>query len=155
MRNSRSSILPLFNALNMLVLNTANADVTMSTNFITFTSSFWYFLVSTVAMPLTLTPVRETASRGILTLTRTPVHILNVATLSIPVATLRLLEQVFSHVSQSNIVLYFSYFFLYLSSSFNNLAASLEPRLGGRIVGPREPKAQLGELVIHYSSSSF
>ena len=35
------------------------------------------------------------------------------------------------------------------------LATSLGPRLGGRIVGPREPKVQLGELDTNCNSSSF
>ena len=120
MPNSCSSVLPLFNVLDTLVSNTANADVTMSTNFVTFVSFFWYFLVSAVAMPLMLALVRETAPKEILT--GRPMNVLSVATLQwhIPVATLRLLEQVFSHASQSNILVYFLYFFLYLSSSFSN-----------------------------------
>ena len=35
------------------------------------------------------------------------------------------------------------------------LVASVAPCLGGRIVGPREPKAQLGELDTNCNSSSF
>ena len=116
--NSSSSILPLLSTLDKLVSNTALADVTMSTNFVTFESFFWYFLVSAVVIPLRLTPARDIAPNGMLI--GRPINVLNVATLDIPVATLRLLEQVFSHVSRSNILVYFLYFFLYLSSSFNN-----------------------------------
>ena len=82
--------------------------------------------------------------------------VLNVATLDIAEATLRLLEQAFSHVSQSKVLEYFSCFFFYLSSSLSlSLVASLGPCFGGRLVGPREWKAQLGELDTHYNSSSF
>ena len=47
-------------------------------------------------------------------------NVLNIATLDIPVAMLRMVEQMFSHFSRSNILVYFSHFFLYLPSSFNN-----------------------------------
>ena len=107
MLNSCSSILPLFNALDTLVLNTAYANVTMISNFATFMSFFWYFLVSAVATPLMLTPARETAPRRILT--GRLMNILSIATLDIPEAMLRLLEQVFSHVSRSKISEYFLY----------------------------------------------
>ena len=50
-----------------LVSNMAKADLTMSTNLMAFTSFFWYFLVSAIAMPLTLAPAREKVPRGILT----------------------------------------------------------------------------------------
>ena len=71
----------------MLVPNTANADVMMLANFMTFESFFWYFLVSIVTMPLILTAARETAPKRILT--GRPTNVLNVATLDIPEATLR------------------------------------------------------------------
>ena len=96
----------------------AIAGVMVSVNFVTFVSFFWYFLVSAVVTPLTLTPARDIAPNGVLT--GRPMNVLNVATLDIPVAMLNLLEQAFSHVSRSNILVYFLYFFLYLSSSFNN-----------------------------------
>ena len=85
MPNSCSSTLPLFNALDMLVSSTADADVMVSTNFLTFASFLCYFLVNMVATPLTLTPARETAPKG--TLTGRVMNILNVATLDIPEAT--------------------------------------------------------------------
>ena len=114
MPNSHLSILPLFNALDMLVSNTANADVTMLTKFVTFTSFFWHLLVSAVAMPLTLTLTRETAPREILT--GRLIKVLSIGTLGIPDTMLRPLEQVFSHISQSKSLEYFFCFF-YLSSS--------------------------------------
>ena len=116
MANSYLSILLLFNALDRFIWNTANADVTMSANSMTFASFFWYFLVSTVVMPPTLAPAREMVPKGILT--GRPMNVLNVATLNIPEATLRL--QAFSHISQSKVLEYFSSFFLYLSSSLSN-----------------------------------
>ena len=94
MPNSCSSTLPSFNALDMLVSNTANANVMMSINFVTLASFFWCFLVSAVATPLTLAPARELAPREIFTMS-----VLSVATLDIPEAMLSLLEQEFSHVS--------------------------------------------------------
>ena len=118
MANSRSSILPSFNALDTLVSNTANADATMPVNFVTFASFFWYFLVSAIDTALTLTPARETVPRRILK--GRPMSVLNVATLNIPEATLTPLEQAFSHVSQSKALEYFSCFFSYLSSSCSN-----------------------------------
>ena len=45
-----------------------------------------------------------------------------------------------------------SYTFLLASAT---LVTALEPCLGGRLVGPREPKAQLGELDRNCNSSSF
>ena len=121
MPNSCSSTLPSlpsFNTLDMLVLNTVDADVTILTNFVTFPSFFWHFLVRTIATPLTLTPAREMAPKGILT--GRLMKVLNVATLNIPEATLKLLEQAFSYVSESKVLEYFSCFFLYLSSSLSN-----------------------------------
>ena len=46
--------------------------------------------------------------------------VLSVATLNIPDATLNPLEEAFNHISQVNVLVYFSHFFLYLSSSFDN-----------------------------------
>ena len=132
-----SSIFPLFNILDMLVPNTANADVTMSTNFVTFISFFWYFLVSTVAMPLMLTPVRETAPSGMLT--GRPKKVLNVSKLDIPLATLRLLEQALSHINRSNILGAFYTFLPVLTT----LVIFFKLHLLSRIVGPRELKALL------------
>ena len=43
-------------------------------------------------------------------------NVANVAKLDIPVATLIPLEQAFNHVSQFNILLYFLYFFLNITS---------------------------------------
>ena len=80
----------------------------MSVNFMTFKSFFWYFLVSAVATPLTLAPARDTTPNGMLT--GRLMNVANVATLNIPVAMLILLEQAFSHVSRSNIAVYFCIF---------------------------------------------
>ena len=91
MANSHPSFLQLFNVLDTLVSNTANVDVMMSTNFMTFTSFFWYFLVSTISMALTLTPAREMAPKGILT--GRLMSILSIATLNMPEAMLRSLKQ--------------------------------------------------------------
>ena len=109
-----------------------------------FVSFFWYFLVSAIAIPLTLAPAREMAPKEILT--GRPMNVLNVATLDIPEAILRPLEQAFSHVNQSKVLEYFSCFFLYLSSSLSNSCHFPGSCLGGRIVGLREMKGQVGEL---------
>ena len=116
--NSCSSISPSFKTFDTLISNTAIADVMMSTNFVTLVSFLCYLEVSPVATPRTLTPARETAPNGILT--GKPMKVLRVATLDIPEATLRLLEQVFIHINQSNTLEYLEYFFAYLSFSFNN-----------------------------------
>ena len=104
MTNSHSSILTSFNALDTLVLNTANADVTMSVNLVYLVSFFWYFLVSAVATPITLSQARDIAPSGILT--GRPIKILNVATVDIPEGTRRPLEQAFSHISRSKALEY-------------------------------------------------
>ena len=91
MLNSGSSIPPSFNKLDMLVSNTADANVAMSVNFVTFTTFFCYFSVSAVATPLTLAPARDIAPKGMLM--GRLINILNVATLHIPEATLRPLVQ--------------------------------------------------------------
>ena len=118
MLNSSSSILPFLNALGKLVSNTAIADITMSVNFVTSVSFFSYFYVSAVVTPLRLAPARDTAPNGMLT--GRPMNVLNVATLDIPVATLNPLAQAFNVTRRFNVLVYFSYFFLYLSSSFDN-----------------------------------
>ena len=121
MLDFRSSILPSFSTLDTFVSNTANADVTMSVNFITLASFFWYLLVSTVATPLTLAPGRDIAPKEILV--GRPINILNVATLVatlISEARLGLLKQAFSHVSRSKALEYFLCFFSYLSFNLSN-----------------------------------
>ena len=77
---------------------------------------------------------------------------LSVTTLNIPEAMLRLLEQAFKHVRSWSTSHASSCTFLLASAT---LVASLGPHLGGRIVGPRELKAQLGELNTNCNSSSF
>ena len=110
----------------------ANADVMMSVNLVIFASFFWYFLVSTAAMPLTFTPARDIAPKGILT-----GNVLNVATLDIPETTLKLFEQHLamsvdlkpwgiSHVSSHT-------FLLASPTPFTFLG----PRLDGKILGPK------------------
>ena len=153
MLNSRSSILPSFSALDTLVSNTANPNVTMSVIFATFTSFFWYFVVSTIAMPLTLTPARDIAPKGILT--GRLISVLSIATLNVPEATLRLLKQAFSHVSRSKALEYFSCFFSYLSFSLTNSCRFLGPHLCGKILGPKELKAEVGNVNTHCNSSYF
>ena len=76
-------------------------------------------------------------------------NVLSVATLNVPEAMLRLLEQAFSHISQGLGV------FLVLLPALAVLVTSLEPSLGSRCVGPWEWKAQLGELDKTCNSSSF
>ena len=98
--------------------NTAIADVMISFNLVTFVSFFWYFLVSTVVTPLTLAPARDTAPNGMLT--GRPMNVLSVATLDIPVAMLNPLVQAFNATRQFNVLVYFLYFSLYLSSSYDN-----------------------------------
>ena len=145
MPNSCSSTLPLFNALDMLIWNTADADVTMSTNFMTVATLFWYFLVSTIAMPLTLIAAREMVSLGILT--GRSMNVPSVTTLDIPEAMLRPLEQAFSHVSQSKVLECLLCFFLYLFLA----STTLFTFLGSCLIG-MEPKVQLDT---NCNSSSF
>ena len=102
----------------MLISNTASVNITMSVNFVTFASFFWYFLVGAITMPLTLAPTRETAPRAMRT--GRPMNVLNVATLNIPEDTLRPLRQAFSHVNQCKVLEYFSCFFSYLSFSLSS-----------------------------------
>ena len=91
-----------------------NAGVMMSINLVTFLSFCWYFLVSIEIIPLAITPVRDAAPSGMLT--GKPMNVVNVAMLDIPVATLIPLEQAFNHVSRFNILFYFLYFFLNITS---------------------------------------
>ena len=118
MLNSSSSISPLLSALDTLASNTAIADVTMSTNFVILESFFQYLEVSAVVTLLGPAPARETSPNGILT--DKPTKIINVATLDTPEATLKGLEQAFSHTNRYNILEYLEYFFAYLSSSLSN-----------------------------------
>ena len=97
MLNSSSSKTPFFNAPDTTLSNTTNAGVTMSINFVTFLSFYWYFLVRAEIIPLAITPVRDTAPNGMLT--GKPMDVANVTTLDIPAATLIPLEQAFNHVS--------------------------------------------------------
>ena len=80
-------------------------------------------------------------------------NVLNVATLDIPVATLRLLEQAFSQVSCSNILAYFCIFPYTFPLIFSTLAAYFELRSDER--WPEGPQGPMGQLDINYSSSSF
>ena len=137
----------------MLISNIAIADVTMSTNFVTLESFFWYLEVSAVVTPLTLTPTTETAPKGMLT--GKPIKVLRVVTLDIPVAMLRPLEQAFSHTNRLNILEYLEYFLAYLSSSFNNPCAYFGLHLGDRTEVPKKLRVPLGDLGTHYNSSSF
>ena len=114
MLNSSSLITPFFNVSDTTLSNTTNAGVMMSINFVTFLSFFSYFLVSTEIIPLAIAPVRDAASNEMLT--GKPMNVVNVAMLDIPVATLIPLEQAFNRVSQFNILVYFSYFFLNICS---------------------------------------
>ena len=118
MVNSCSSTQTLFNVLDMLISNTANANVMMSINFMTFASFFLYLIVSTLATPLMLAPARETSPKE--KLTGRPMNVLSVATLDIPEAMIRPLQQAISHVSRSKVLEYFSCSFLYLSTSLSN-----------------------------------
>ena len=61
-------------------------------------------------------------------------------------------EQAFNHTSRFNSLVYFLYFFSYLSSSFNNPCHFPGLHLDYRLEGP---KKALGELDICYSLSSF
>ena len=91
----------------------------MSIKCVTFLSFFWYCLVSTEIIPLEIAPVIDAAPNA--ALTGIPMNVANVGTLDIPVATLIPLEQAFNHVSQFNILLYFLYFFLNITSLSINL----------------------------------
>ena len=59
--NSSSSITPSFNAPDTTLSNTTNAGVTMSINFVTFLSFYWYFFVRAEIIPLAIAPVRDAA----------------------------------------------------------------------------------------------
>ena len=118
MLNSSSSITPFFNAPDTTLSNTTNAGVTMSVNLVTFLSFCWYFLVRAEITPLAIPPVRDAAPNGMLT--GKPMNVAYVATLDIPMAILIPLEQAFNQVSRFNIVNYFLYFFLNISSLFIN-----------------------------------
>ena len=72
------------------------AHITMSINFVTFLSFFWYFLVIEI-ISLAIAPVRDAGPNKMLT--GKLMNVVNVATLDIPVATLIPLKQVFNHVS--------------------------------------------------------
>ena len=153
LKHAEPTTLPSFNAVDTLISNTANADFYNDNQFRNFARFFWYFLVSAVDMPLMLTPARKTALRGILT--RRLINVLSIVTLNIPEATLRLLGQPFSHVVDLrfwNISYASSCNFLPASST---LVTSPGPCLGSRIMGPREPKTQLGELDTNCNSSFF
>ena len=89
----------------MTLSNTTVARFTMSIKQVTFLSFFWYFLVRVEIIPLAIAPVRDAAPNT--TLTGSPMNVVNVATLDIPVAMLIPLEQAFNHVSLFNILLYF------------------------------------------------
>ena len=99
--------MPFFNAPDITLSNTTNAGVMISINLVTFLSFCWYVLVRAEIIPLAITPVNA-APNGMLT--GKPMNVPNVATLDIPVAMLIPLKQAFNHVSQFNILLYFSYF---------------------------------------------
>ena len=121
MLNSSSSITPFFNAPDTTLSNTTKAGVTMSIKCVTFLSFFCYFLVSTEIIPLEIAPLIDAAPSAVLT--GILMNVANVATLDIPVAMLIPLEQAFNHVSLFNILLYFLYFFLNITSLF------ISPRL--------------------------
>ena len=149
--NSHSSTLPSFNALDTLVLNMANVSVMMSTNFVTFGSFFLYFLVSALAMPLTLTRARETAPRGD-THRKTNEHTQCChAIFQRPCLghSNKCLATSVDPRSWSTSHAFCCTFLLALAA----LVASLGPRLGNRLVG--EQKAQLEELDTCYNLSSF
>ena len=74
--------------------------------------------------------------------------VLNVTTLSIPEARLRLLEQVFSHINQFKVLDYLEYSSCTFSLVLTTLVAYFGLRLGSRIDAPRELKAPLGDLDI-------
>ena len=110
-----------FNAPDTALSNATNAGVMMLIDFVTFLSLFWYFLVSIKIIPLETAPVMDAAPNA--ALTGIPMNVANVATLDIPVAMLIPLEQAFNHVSRFNILLYFLYFFLKITSLFINLVS--------------------------------
>ena len=118
MLNSSSLITPFFSVPDTTLSNATNAGVMMSIDFVTFLSFFWYFLVSTEIIPPETAPVIDATPKT--ALTGIPMDVANVATLDIPVAMLIQLEQAFNHVSRFNILLYFLYFFLNITSLFIN-----------------------------------
>ena len=151
MLNSSSSILPLLNALDKLVSNTAVANVAMSINFVTFVSFFWHILVSTEIIRPAIAPVKDATPNGMLT--GRPTNVLNIATHDIPVAMLNPLEQAFSHVSCSNILAYFCISPYTFPLIFLTLATYFELRSDGR--RPEVPQEPMGQSDINCSLSSF
>ena len=109
----------------------------------------WYFLVSAIATPLTLAPARETAPRGILT--RRPILLHSIFQRPYLGCSNKHLDMSVSPRSWS-ISHASSCTFL---PALATLVTSFGPRLGGRIVGPWQWKAQFREPDTHYNSSSF
>ena len=131
MLNSSSSIIPFFNAPDTTLSNTTNAGIMMSINFVILASFFWYFLVRAEIIPLAVAPVRDAALNEMLT--GKPMNVASVATLDIPVAVLRQLEQAFNHVGQFNILVYCSYFCVNICS----LGTDYYFLLGGIVIGKK------------------
>ena len=114
MLNSSSLSTPSFRDLDTTLSNMTNAGVMMSINFVTFLSFCWYYLVSTEIIPLAIAPVIDAAPNAVLT--GISMNVANVAPLDIPVAMLIPLKQAINHVSRLNILLFFLYFFLNITS---------------------------------------
>ena len=81
--------------------------------------------------------------------------VLNVATFDILEATLKLLEQAFSHTNRFGILECLEYSFLYLSSGLTTVLTYFGLHFCGRIEVPKEPKVPLGDLDTTYNSLSF
>ena len=80
-------------------------------------------------------------------------NVLNVTMLDIPVAMLRLLEQAFSHINHSNILVYFRISSYTFPLIFSTLVTYFELHLDNR--RPEDPQEPMGQSDINYSSSSF
>ena len=153
MPSSHSSISPLFKASDMLISNTAIANVMMSTNCVTFTSFVWYFLEIAVATPLMLAPAIEMAANGMLT--GKPMKVLRVTTFDIQWPCLSCSSKCSAIpvdlISWSTWSISSCTFPLVLTT----LVAYFGLHLGDRTEVPKEPRVPLGDLDIHYNSLSF
>ena len=109
--------------------------------------------MSSVVALLTLTPAKNTTPIEVLM--GKPMEVLRVTTLDIPVATLRLLEQVFSHTNRPNINEYLEYFLHTFVLALATLLAYFGLCLGHRIEAVEELRVLFGNLDICYNLSSF
>ena len=136
-------------ALDKLVSNIDNVDVTIFTNSLTFCKLLVVIRGEHCSHTTNTRFSQKTVPNAILTGKPTKVH--NIATLDISVSMFKLLEQSLRHNSQFNILVYFEYFFARLFFTvLTTLRTYFGLRLGGRIKAPTEPRAPLDDLDTTY-----